>query len=203
MFNIFKKLSKNNYQETKLTNNLKQKKEELAKDNIQSWIIENIENSLNIINKNNLKEFIIKIFGKENEIIFCEGKTDIEIKNLNEFLQDRQSENGNLEPEDFDDFIGCKNFVNNILQKNFNNDIELYNIFESEFKRNELILIKFNNYFEKYGEIKELYEDSIANKSEITKTFIQKIMKNSTIKITNFNNKFNFEGKYSNGQKKV
>ena len=56
---------------------------------------------------------------------FCVGKTDVEIKNLNEFLQDRQSESGNLQPEDFDDFIGCKKFVNKVLESGFKTDKDL------------------------------------------------------------------------------
>ena len=36
------------------------------------------------------------------------------------------------------------------------------------------MIVKYNNYLKKYGEKKELYKDSIANKSEITKTLIQK-----------------------------
>lgn len=68
-------------------------------------------------------------------------------------MKDRQTENGNLKHEDFDDFIGCKDFVNNILQKNVSNDKELYNIFVSKFLGGESI---FNNFFEKYGEIKEI-----------------------------------------------
>lgn len=43
------------------------------------------------------------------------------------------------------------------------------------------MIIKFNNYLEKYGEIKKLYYDSITNKQEITKTLNQKLMKNSII----------------------
>ena len=199
LFYIFKKISENNYQETEFTAYLKQKKEELSQPNIQGW---NIENSLYITkNGNSFNEFVIKMYGKEKEIEFCQGKTDIEIKNLNEFLQDRQSENGNLEPEDFDDFIGCKNFVNKILQQNFTNDQELYNIFSLEFKRNEPILIKkFSNYFEKYGEIKELYDDSLTNKTEITKTKIQNIMRNSQIIIKKIGNNFIFKGKYKNSK---
>jgi hypothetical protein len=47
---------------------------------------------------------------------------------------------------------------------------------------------------EKYGENKELYEDIIANKSEITKSLIQKLILNSKITIEKIGNNFKFIG---------
>lgn len=47
---------------------------------------------------------------------------------------------------------------------------------------------------EKYGENKELYEDIIANKSEITKSLIQKLILNSKITIQKIGNNFKFIG---------
>ena len=44
---------------------------------------------------------------------------------------------------------------------------------------------------EKYGENKELYEDIIANKSEITKSLIQKLILNSKITIQKIGNNLN------------
>jgi len=102
------------------------------------------------------------------------GKTDEEIKNLNEFLQDRQSENGNLQPDDFNDSIGCKKYVNELIERKFYDDKKLDDILKSKFNQDQFMIVKYNNYLKKYGEKKELYKDSIANKSEITKTLIQK-----------------------------
>ena len=102
--------------------------------------------------------------GYPDKIKFCVNKSDEEIKNLNEFLQDRQSESGNLQPDDFNDFIGCKKYVNEVIQSEFSNDKQLDTILKQKFKKDKYMIIKFNNYLEKYGEIRELYEDSISNK---------------------------------------
>ena len=201
---LFKDISnKQIFQKTQFMLNLEAITAELANKNIKS---ESVEKGFKILkdydiklggqNEDDFKEFIIKIHGKTNEIKFCVGKTDEEIKNLNEFLQDRQSESGNLQPDDFNDFIGCKKYVNEVIQSDFSNDSQLNKVLREKLKDDKFIIIKFNNYLEKYGEIKELYDDSIANKSEITKTLIQKLMKNSLITITKFGNNFYFEGKY-------
>ena len=210
ILSVFQELSKNqNYQITDFTSRLSKINDELGVDNIQSENVEKgalilREYGINIYKKNedNYNDFILKIYGKKNEIKFCVGKTDVEIKNLNEFLQDRQSESGNLQPEDFDDFIGCKKYVNEILQSQFSNDKELDHKLKENFRKeeNKYLIIKFNNYLEKYGEIKELYEDSIANKSEITKSLIQKLLENSKIIIKKVGNNFEFIGEY--GEKK-
>ena len=60
-------------------------------------------------------------------------------KDLNEFLQDRKNESVNLQPEDFY-YLGCKKYVNEVLNSNFSNDIELDKILKQNFKWEE------NNY---------------------------------------------------------
>ena len=204
ILSIFQEISKKqNYQITDFSTKLEAIRGELSIKEVKS---ENVEKAYKILseygiqiqkkNDDYFNEFILKIIGKTNEIKFCVGKTDEEIKNLNDFLQDRQSESGNLQPDDLNDFIGCKKYVNEIIQSEFINDRQLDSVLKQKFKQDKFLIVKFNNYFEKYGEIKELYEDSIANKSEITKTLIQKLMKNSTININKIGNNFIFFGKY-------
>ena len=212
ILNTFQELSKKpNYQKTDFTAKLEEINEELSVENIQSESVEKGAKILRLYNiniytknKDDYNDFILKIYRKKNEIKFCIGKTDVEIKNLNEFLQDRQSESGNLQPEDFDDFIGCKKYVNEVLQSQFSNDKELNDILKNNFRKeeNKYLIIKFNNYLEKYGEIKELYEDSIANKSEITKSLIQKLMNKSKITIQKIGNNFEFIGEYGEKNEK-
>lgn len=77
------------------------------------------------IDNNNIDDFnifILKIQWKEDEIKYCIGKTDKEIKALNEPLQNIQSEGGNLQPEDFDEFIVSKKYVNEIIESQVSND---------------------------------------------------------------------------------
>ena len=200
----FKKLSNNeNYQETEYSTKLSEVLEELENDNIQSEDVEKAMRILSeydvIIDDNNTDDFnifILKIHGKEDEIKFCIGKTDKEIKALNERLQDRQSEGGNLQPEDFDDFIGCKKYVNEIIESQVTTDKELFNKLKENFKFDKYYIIKFNNYIEKYGEIKELYDDSLSDHSEITKSLIKKLMSESTITILKEGHNFKFIGEY-------
>ena len=207
VISLFQEISqKENYQETEFTIQLKEKKEEMEEDYIEAEsinkAIELLKNyDIDIFSENNdFNHFLLKCYGRKKEIEFCIGKTDEEIKNLNEFLQDRQSESGNLQPQDLDDFIGCKKFVNEVIKENFSNDHELDKILKNYFKKEKFLIIIFNNYFEKYGEIKELYDDSITNKSEITKSIIQTIMNQSTILIKKEGNNFIFNGEY--GEKK-
>ena len=209
LITLFKELSnKQDYQETELTESLIQKVNEFSSENIKSEDVEKgkqllLKNGIDIEkdNEDPFNQFLLKIIGKKDEIKFCVGKTDEEIKNLNEFLQDRQSEVGSLQPEDFDDFIGSKKYVNEVIQSNFVNDKELVNNLKEFFKRDKLFIIKFNNYLEKYGEIKELYEDSLTNKSEITKSIIQQLMERSSILIKKDGNTLKFVGEY--GEKNV
>ena len=202
---IFKNLSNNqNYQETDYSQKLVQILEELNSENIKS---ENVEKAMKILGEYNINieeenvedfnAFLIKIYGKEDEIKFCVGKTDQEIKALNERLQDRQSEGGNLQPEDFDDFIGCKMYVNTIIQSHFANDRELYQKLRENFKSDRYYIIKFNNYIEKYGEIKELYDDSLSDHSEVTKSLIKKLMAQSNINILKDGHDFKFNVEYN------
>ena len=208
ILSLFQEISKKKiYKKTEFTTKLELLTKELSLENVKSETVEESykilnEYGININNKgeDDFGEFILKIIGKANEIKFCVNKSDEEIKNLNEFLQDRQSESGNLQPDDFNDFIGCKKYVNEVIHSDFSNDKQLNDILRSNFKKDKSLILKFNNYLEKYGEIKELYEDSIANKSEITKTFIQKLMKNSILKINKLGNNFIFIGQY--GEKK-
>ena len=210
IISFFSKNSENpNYETTDFSGKLFKLTTELSEDFIRC---ENLNNAYKILeefgvnfkNKNidDFNEFIIKINGKTNELKFCIGKTDEEIKNLNEFLQDRQSASGNLLPDDFNDFIGCKKYVNEVISSEFSNDKELDNILKNEFKSIKNLIIKFNNYLEKYGEIKELYDDSINNKSEITKSSIQKLMKDSKITILKKGNNFEFRGLYGEKNEK-
>ena len=200
----FKKLSNNEeYQETEYSTKLSEVLGELENDNIKSEDVEKAKRILNEydvnIDDNNTDDFnifILKIHGKEDEIKFCIGKTDKEIKALNERLQDRQSEGGNLQPEDFDDFIGCKKYVNEIIESQVATDKELFNKLKENFKLDKYYIIKFNNYIEKYGEIKELYDDSLSDHSEITKSLIKKLMSESTITILKEGHNFKFIGEY-------
>ena len=172
IISLFQEISqKQNFQKTEFSTQLEKIKNDLLADNVKSENVEKayeilIQYGINIQSKNedDFNEFILKIIGKKNEIKFCVGKTDEEIKNLNEFLQDRQSESGNLQPDDFNDFIGCKKYVNEVIQSEFSNDKQLDTILKQKFKKDKYMIIKFNNYLEKYGEIRELYEDSISNK---------------------------------------
>ena len=54
-------------------------------------------------------------------------------------MQDRKNESVNLQPEDFY-YLGCKKYVNEVLNFNFSNDIELDKILKQNFKWEE------NNY---------------------------------------------------------
>ena len=204
IISTFKKFSViQNCQETEYSLKLKNISEELSSENINC---ENVEKAMKILdeyevninedNKDDFNVFILKIYGKEDEIKFYIGKTDKEIKALNERLQDKQSEVGNLQPEDFDDFIGCKKYVNEVLESQFSNDRELFNKLKELFKLDKYYIIKFNNYLEKYGEIKELYDDSLSDHSEITKSLIQKIMIESNITILKEGHDFKFNGEY-------
>ena len=204
LLNIFKNLINNpNYQETEFTKNLSMLSDNLSKDNIKCEDVEKssmllLEYEINYKNKNDFNKFILKLYGKEDEITFCIGKKDEEIKNLNEYLQDKQSESGNLQPGDFDDFIGVKKYVNDIKESQIASDKELFTFLRQKFNENENFILKCFNYLGKYGEIKELYEYSLSDSCEITKEIIQKIMKDSTIKITKELNCFNFILVYEN-----
>ena len=162
----FKSLLKNpDIQETEYTTNLSKAKEALSVDNIKSNDVENAINILkdydiDIKDNNDFNIFILKIYGKEDELKFCIGKKDEDIKNLNEYLIDRQNESGNLQPEDFDDLIGCKKYVNEIIESHFLNDKDLFNALKTKFNDYKNFILKINNYLEKYGEIKELYDFS-------------------------------------------
>ena len=210
IISFFSKNSENtNYETTDFSEKLLKLTNELSEDFIKCESVENAykileEFGVNFKNKNidDFNEFIVKVNGKTNELKFCIGKTDEEIKNLNEFLQDRQSASGNLLPDDFNDFIGCKKYVNEVIYSEFSNDKELDIILKNEFKSIKNLIIKFNNYLEKYGEIKELYDDSIYNKSEITKSSIQKLMKYSKIIIIKKGNNFEFKGLYEEDNEK-
>jgi len=61
---------------------------------------------------------------------------------LNDFLQDRQSESGNLQPDDLNDFIGCKKYVNEIIQSEFTNDRQLDSILKQKFKQDKFLIVK-------------------------------------------------------------
>ena len=204
ILNIFKNLCNNeNYQETEYSTKLVEILEELNNENIKS---QNVEKAMKILgeyeiniendNKDDFNVFLKKVYGKEDEIKFCVGKTDQEIKALNERLQDRQSEGGNLQPEDFDDFIGCKMYVNTIIGSQLANDRELFKKLRDNFKADKYYIIKFNNYIEKYGEIKELYDDSLSDHSEVTKSLIKKIMVLSNINILKDGHDFKFNIEY-------
>ena len=205
---LFKSLRNNeNYQETDYSKKLIEVLEELNNENITC---ENVEKAMKILSEYNINidddaaedfnAFLKKVYGKEDEIKFCVGKTDQEIKALNERLQDRQSEGGNLQPEDFDDFIGCKMYVNTIITSQFSNDRELYNKLRENFKTDKYYIIKFNNYIEKYGEIKELYDDSLSDHSEVTKSLIKKLMTQSNIDILKEGHEFIFNVKYDDNK---
>ena len=190
IINLFVELKKKNFvKKTDFTFDLIEINEQLSKDDIKGEDIKRAKDLLlkkykidaSIKNKTeNIKDifniFILKANKKSKEIEFCVGKTDMDIKNLIAFLQDRESGSGNLQPEDFDDFIGCKKYVNEIIERQVSNDRELFNLLKQNFKLDKYYIIKFNNYIEKYGEIKELYEDSLSDHSEITKTLINKLM---------------------------
>ena len=82
-----------NYQETDYSTKLSEVLGELEDDNIQSKDVEKAmrilsEYDVNIDDNNtdNFNIFILKIHRKEDEIKFCIGKTDKEIKALNERL---------------------------------------------------------------------------------------------------------------------
>ena len=216
LLNIFKNLNKNSdIQETDYTSNLSKIKEALSSDNSDNIKGEDVENGfkilldyeINIKDNSDFNVFIFKLYGKEDELKFCIGKKDEDIKNLNEYLIDRQSESGNLQPdgnlqpEDFDDFIGTKKYINEIIEANITNDKELFNLLKNKFNAEKNFILKFNNYLEKYGEIKELYDFSISDKSEITKAIIQKIMMNSNISIIKEGNNFKFNGEYDDNNK--
>jgi len=67
---------------------------------------------------------------------------------------------------------------------------------ERKFKLDKYYIIKFNNYIEKYGDIKELYDDSLSDHSEIIKSLIKKLMSESNKKILKEDNNFKFNGEY-------
>ena len=53
------------------------------------------------------------LYGNREAIKFCEGKSDDEIKHLNEFIGD--NDNSQIEVNDIEDFIGCSNFINSLI----------------------------------------------------------------------------------------
>ena len=151
LLKIFKTLNKNsNIEETQYTSNLSKIKETLSSDNSDNIKGGDVENGFKILldYEINIKDicdfniFIFKVYGKEDEIKFCIGKKDEDIKNLNEYLIDRQSESGNLQPEDFDDFIGSKKYINEIIEANISNDKELFNLLKNKF--NAKIILYLN-----------------------------------------------------------
>jgi len=206
LLQTFKELKKNSkIEDTEFTANLTKVKDALLSnnDNIKGEDVENgakilADIGINIKEENNFNILILKLHGKKEEIKFCVGKKDEDIKNLNEYLIDRQSESGNLQPEDFDDFIGSKKYVNEIIESDIPNDKELFNLLKNKFNSDYNLILKFDNYLEKYGEIRELFDFSISDKSEITKAIIQKIMTNSNISIIKEGINFKFKGVYEN-----
>lgn len=136
------------------------------------------------------------LYGNREAIKFCEGKSDDEIKHLNEFIGD--NDNSQIEVNDIEDFIGCSNFINSLINdKSLVNDKLFDQKLKEKLEEEKTIGIKFKNYFQNYGAIKELYED-YTNKPEISKKKIENILKDSNITIFNNSKEILFEGIYIN-----
>lgn len=72
---------------------------------------------------------------------------------------------------------------------------------KENFKLDKYYILKFSNYIEKYGEIKELYDDSLSDHSEITKSLIKKLMSEFNITTLREGHNFIFNGEYGENKK--
>ena len=155
-------------------NNFFHNEEDITFNKIEECIIFLKEYNIEVSQMNDLfVNFIIVLYGNREAIKFCEGKNVDEIKHLNEFIGD--NDNSQIETNDIEDFIACSNFVNTLINnKILQNDKLFDQILKEKLKEDKSIGIKFKNYFQNYGAIKEIYED-YANKPVISKKKVEKI----------------------------
>ena len=194
-----------NYKKTEFSDNML-KYDELLKN--QEITFDKIEECINFLRGYNIDikqmkdlfvNFILMLYGNREAIKFCEGKNDDEIKHLNEFIGD--NDNSQIETNDIEDFVACSNFINSIIS---NKTLETDQIFDESLKKklieDKSIGIRFKNYFQNYGAIKEIYED-YTNKPEISKKKIENILNNSNITVCNDGIEILFDGIYINENK--
>ena len=194
-----------NYEKTEFSENMHKNNEELQNEDIA---FNKIEECITFLKEYNIEikqmhelfvNFIIMLHGNKDAIKFCEGKNDDEIKHLNEFVGD--NDNSQIETNDIEDFVACSNFVNTIINnKTLINDKLFDKFLKEKLGEDKSIGIKFKNYFQNYGAIKEIYED-YTNKPEISKKKIENILNDSNITIFNNVTEILFEGLYINDNK--
>jgi hypothetical protein len=123
------------------------------------------------------------------------------------YLQELVGEKDNefLNSNDIIEFENCIKFMNK-LGKNEKEtfkrkkDIDIFNLFKEEVKKDNKIELYFTNYVNNYIELKSLF-DSGLDKSEAQKKTIELLCKQSSFTLRNTKKKF-FEGNYFGENKK-
>ena len=177
-----------NYQITNFTENLSNINQKLN-SNIVS--VEDIKEANSFLIKLNfdisqaspLIKFYNIFLGKEDSIEFIKDikESNLEIRNLNEFIDDKADTQ--LQISDIDNLLDVYTFFKSIIENtDIKTDKQFHEIFTTKFEENKIIGIKLQGYLNSYGEIYQLYQSYDEN-SEMTTQKISNILKDSTLYI--------------------
>ena len=138
-------------------------------------------------NNNAFFEFLNILIDNEEGIKFLIGKSIDEIRILSEFIGEK--ENSKIQMNDIHDLIKISNFFENInaLISDNNTEIELIEEFKTAFIMTPSFFNSFSNYFDKFKEIQNIYEEYL-DRPELSRNKIEQILKYSIIDIK-FNTK--------------
>ena len=141
------------------------------------------ELNYNIDHGTSLMKFYEIFLGKEGAINFIKKlkDTNLEIRNLNEFID--ENENSQLQTTDIDYLVDIFAFFNKLMEnKKINTDENFHKIFKASFESEKDIIIKLQGYLSTYGEIDQLFQLYNEN-PEITTQKINKILMSSNLEI--------------------
>ena len=190
---------------TKTFNILKQCYETIILDTVTTDEIEKIISVLlkfeyNIREeKTSLMEFYELLIDKGESITFIKKikDTNLDIRNLNEFIDEQ--ENSQLQTSDIDNLLDIYTFFNSFMNnKKLKTDLHILIQFKKEFEREKNIDLKIKEYLKCYGEIIQFYQMYHEN-PEIATQKINKILTDSNANFyKNQNNLFTFKIQYYN-----
>ena len=177
-----------NFEVTRFNNDLLQM---IKKLNLNTVSADDIKEAISLLSKLNIKiseetalmKFYIIFLGKEDSIEFIKDikKSNLEIRNLNEFID--ENENNQIQINDIDNLLDVYTFFRKFLENNeIKTDNDFYDEFKKEFEKDNNIGIKLQEYLNSYGEIYQLYQLYDEN-SEMTTQKISNILKNSILEI--------------------
>ena len=149
--------------------------------------------------KTSLMEFYELLIDKGDSIMFIKKikDTNLDIRNLNEFIDEQ--ENSQLQTSDIDNLLDIYTFFNSLMNnKILKTDLHVLIQFKKEFEREKNIDLKIKEYLKCYGEIIQFYQMYHEN-PEIATQKIEKILTNSNANFyKNKNNLFTFQIQYHN-----